>query len=177
MKMMTEEQMKEEMSRGFLKILAHGHGFKVLEPNADHGVDMTLCPVTKRIEKTGSTRYLDSQYKLDFQLKATTVTGIIDAGTHIKYDLEVKNYNDLIYRRDDFLPLHLVLVVLDSVPPACVSLDSVKLGLAGRAYWYLPADNALPSTNDTQIRISIPKANQLASTFVRDRFGDLGIDL
>lgn len=174
---MTEEQMKEEMSRGFLKILAHGHGFKVLEASSDHGVDMTLCPVTKRIESSGSTRYLDSQHKLDFQLKATTVAGIIDAGTHIKYDLEVKNYNDLVYRRDDFLPLHLVLVVLDSAPPACVSLDLVKLGLAGRAYWFLPAVGSSPSSNSTQIRISIPKSNQLASSFVRDRFGEFGIDL
>jgi hypothetical protein len=174
---MTEEQMKEEMSRGFLKILAHGHGFKVLEASSDHGVDMSLCHVSRRIEPSGGTRYLDSQYKLDCQLKATTVAGVIDAGTHIKYDLEVKNYNDLVYRRDEYLPLHLVLVILDSAPPTCVSLDSVKLGLAGRAFWYLPAEDALPSTNGTQIRISIPKANQLACNFVRDRFGDLGIDL
>lgn len=174
---MTEEQMKEEMSRGFLKILAHGHGFKVLEASSDHGVDITLCPVKKRIEPSGSTRYLDSQYKLDFQLKATTITGIIDAGAHIKYDLEVKNYNDLVDRRNELLPLHLVLVVLDSAPPACVNVDLVKLGLAGRAFWYLPADDALPSSNGTQIRISIPKTNQLASTFVHDRFSDLGIDL
>lgn len=174
---MTEEQMKEEMSRGFLKILAHGHGFKVLEASTDHGVDMTVCPVTKRTEASGNTRYLDSQYKLDFQLKATTETGIIDAGTHIKYDLEVRNYNDLVYRRDDFLPLHLVLVVLDSAPPACVSLDLVKLNLIGRAYWYLPAVGASPSSNNTKIRISIPKANQLATNFVRDRFDDLGVFL
>jgi hypothetical protein len=174
---MTEEQMKEEMSRGFLKILAHGHGFKVLDANADHGVDMTLCPVTKRIEPSGKTRYLDSQYKLDLQLKATTGTSIVDAGTHIKYDLEVKSFNDLVYRKDELLPLHLVLVVLDSAPPKCVSLDLVSLILAGRAYWYLPADDAVPTENESRVRISIPKVNQLASTFVHDRFGDLGIYL
>lgn len=174
---MTEDQKKEAISREFLRILAHGNGFKVIEPGADHGVDMIVCPVTRRIEPTGRTRYLDSQYKLDFQLKSTTVAGIIDNGTDIKFDLEVKNYNDLIFRRADLLPLHLVVVVLDSSPPACVNLDDVQLGLAGRAYWYLPDENAEASQNERQVRITIPKGNRLQVGFVRERLEVFGIDL
>ena len=97
---MTEDQKKEAISREFLRILAHGHGFKVIEPGPDHGVDMIVYPVMKRIEPSGKTRYLDSPFKLDFQLKATTTTGIVDADDDVKFDLEVKNYNDLIHRRD-----------------------------------------------------------------------------
>ena len=174
---MTEDQMKEEISREFLRILAHGNGFKVIEPAADHGVDMIVCPVIQRIEPTGKIRYFDSQYKLDFQLKSTTPAGIVDDGNAIKFDLEVKNYNDLIYRRDELLPLHLIVVVLDSAPPACVNLDEVKLGLAGKAYWYLPEQGEEASENARQIRITIPKANQLQVNFVRDRFDVLGIEL
>lgn len=174
---MTEDQKKEAISREFLRILAHGHGYKVIEPSSDHGVDMIVCPVVKRIEPSGKTRFLDSQYKLDFQLKATTSAGVVDAGDDLKFDLEVKNYNDLIYRRDEPLPLHLVVVVLDVAPPACVSLDEEKLGLAGRAYWYLPAEDAEASDNDRQIRITIPKANRLSVGFVGERFEQLGIEL
>lgn len=174
---MTEDQKKESISRGFLRILAEGHGFKVLEPGSDHGVDMIVYPVTVRIEPSGKRRLLDSPYKLDFQLKATTTNGIVDAGDDIKFDLEVKTYNDLIQRRDEPLPLHLVVVVLSADPPACLHLDARNLGIAGRAYWYLPADDAEPTENANQIRITIPKANQLGVGFVRDRYEQLGIDL
>lgn len=115
---MTEDQQKEALSREFLRILANGHGFKVIEPPQDHGVDMIICPVTTRQEPNGRLRYLDSQYKLDFQLKATTSAGIVDGNNDLKYDLEVKNYNDLVQRRSDPLPLHLLVVVLHS--PPCV---------------------------------------------------------
>lgn len=174
---MTEDQMKEAISREFLRILAFGHGFKVIEPPQDHGVDMIVYPVMKRIEPSGNTRFLDSPFRLDFQLKSTTTTGIVDAGDDIKFDLEVKNYNDLIHRRDEPLPLHLLVVVLDTAPPACVNLDEERLVLAGRAYWYLPAEGAEASNNVQQIRITIPKTNQLSVGFVRDRFEQLGIEL
>jgi hypothetical protein len=174
---MTEDQKKEAISREFLRILANGHGFKVIEPSTDHGVDMIVCPVVTRIEPSGRTRFLDSPYRLDFQLKATTPTGIVDAGDDIKFDLEVKNYNDLIHRRDDPLPLHLVIVVLDAAPPACLNIDDHKLGLAGKAYWYLPAEDAEATENERQIRITIPKTNRLGIGFVRDRFDQLGIEL
>ena len=174
---MTEQQQKEAISREFLRILANGHGFKVLEPQQDHGVDMTICPVTTRVEPSGRIRFLESQYKLDFQLKATTQAGIVDGAADIKFDLEVKTYNDLIQRRDEPLPLHLVVVVLDAAPPACINVDEVSLGLAGRAYWFLPAGDAEVSENDRQIRITIPKANRLGIGFVRERFEHLGIEL
>ncbi|MES2250072.1 MAG: DUF4365 domain-containing protein [Pseudomonadota bacterium] len=174
---MTEEQKKEAISKEFLRILAVNHGFKVVEPGPDHGVDMIVYPVTARIEASGRTRYLDSPYKLDFQLKATTPNGIVDSNDAIKFDLEVKTYNDLVYRRDQFLPLHLVLVVLHAAPPNCVNVDEGLLGLSAKAYWYLPSDEAAASDNDYQVRITIPKANQLTSEFVRDRYEFLGIDI
>jgi hypothetical protein len=174
---MTEDQKKEAISREFLRILAHSHGFKVIEPGQDHGVDMIVYPVMKRTEPSGKTRFLDSPFKLDFQLKSTTATGIVDAGDDIKFDLEVKNYNDLIDRRDELLPLHLVVVVLDSPPPTCVNVNVERLALAGTAYWYLPAEDAEATHNEQKIRITIPKANRLEVGFVRDRFEQLGIEL
>ncbi len=174
---MTEDQRKESVSREFLRILAESHGYKVTVPSSDHGVDMIVCPVTTRTEPSGKVRFLDSQFKLDFQLKATTTTGVVDAGDDIKFDLEVKNYNDLIQRRNEPLPLHLVVVVLDSAPPHCVSVDEDRLTLAGKAFWYLPDPAAEVSENARQVRVTIPKANQLGTRFISERFEQLGVDL
>jgi hypothetical protein len=68
-------------------------------------------------------------------------------------------------------------VVLDSAPPACLSVDETTLGLAGSAYWYLPEEEAEATNNDYKIRITIPKANRLGVGFVRDRFEELGIEI
>lgn len=174
---MTEEQIKEAISKEFMRILALGHGFKVIEASPDHGVDMTICPVTIREEPNGKLRFLDSQFKLDFQLKSTTPASIIDDGDDIKFDLEAKTYNDLIHRRAEPLPLHLVLVVLSETPPACLNLDADILGIVGKAYWFLPAEGAPPTENEHQIRITIPKANQVQLDFVRGRYEILGIEL
>jgi hypothetical protein len=174
---MTEQQRQEMISRSFLKILAHAHGFKIVEPELDHGVDMTVCPVTQRTDANGQVRFLDSQFKLDFQLKSTTPAGIIVDETTIRYDLEAKTYNDLVARKDDLLPLHLVLVVLNDVPPACVNIDEERLSVIGQAYWYLPGEDAVATENVATRRIEIPKANILIDTFVRSCYERLEIEL
>lgn len=173
---MTEQQIKEAISREFLRILANVHGFKTLEPPSDHGVDMIICPVTVRDTPQG-VRYLDSPFKLDFQLKATTSNGVVDEGHQIKYDLEAKTYNDLISRRNDALPLHLVLVILNPNPPGCISIDDTRLALSGCAYWYLPETEDVETQNRATIRISIPKLNRLDEGFVRARYQQLGFDV
>lgn len=174
---MTDNQIKEAMSREFLRILAFGNGFKVIEPVADHGVDLIVCPVLRRIEPTGRVRFVDSTYKLEFQLKATTALGVLDGVNAIKFDLDVKNYNDLIQRRHDPIPLHLIVVVLASSPPSCVELSQSALTIRASAYWYLPLHDGVASQNHHQIRITVPKANKLRTAFVHERFDQLGIKL
>ncbi|CAM2181975.1 DUF4365 domain-containing protein [Paraburkholderia sacchari] len=174
---MTEAQIKEAISKEFLRILANGHGFKILEPAPDHGVDMIVTPVTVRATPDGHQRFLDSPHKLDFQLKATTPASIINGNNEVRYDLEAKTFNDLVARRGDFLPLHLILVVLDTAPPACITIDESRLSLMGKAYWYLPEEDAAESTNPTTTRITIPKTNRLELGFVRSCYEQLGIDV
>lgn len=65
---MTEAQIKEAISKEFLRILANGNGFKVTEPPLDHGVDMIVCPVTVRTTTLGGLRYLDSPISWIFNL-------------------------------------------------------------------------------------------------------------
>ena len=174
---MTEAQIKEAISREFLRILANGHGFKVTEMPLDHGVDMIINPVTVRTTPDGGLRYLDSPYKLDFQLKSTTPAGIIEDDDQIKYDLEAKTYNDLVARRPDILLLHLIVVVLDSAPPACISINGDSLSVMGTAYWYLPAEGSEETANQYTVRVAIPKANRLEIGFVRSCYEALGIEV
>lgn len=174
---MTEEQKKEMISREFFRIFAHAQGFKVMDPPIDHGVDIVVCPVAERTEPSGRTRYLDSPFKLDFQLKATTSNGVNDEEDNIRFDLEAKTFNDLVHRREEILPLHLVLVVLDDAPPACVDVDSDRLSLLGRAFWYLPEVGEQPTDNAATKRIRIPKVNILDLNFVHGCYTRLGIAL
>ncbi|NHZ43673.1 DUF4365 domain-containing protein [Massilia aquatica] len=174
---MTEQQIKEAISREFVRLLAYGSGFKVIDPGLDHGVDLIICPVLRRVEPSGKGRFMDSRFKLEFQTKATGLSGIVDSADAIKFDLEVKNYNDLIYRRAGFPPLHLVLVIIDPAPPQCVTLNSGKLCLASTAYWFVPEVDAQASANRRRVRIAIPKTNKIGVGFIRDRFVQLGIAL
>lgn len=173
---MTDQQRQEAVSREFLRILAHMHGYKVTESALDHGVDMTVCPVKERIEPGGKRRFLDSQMKLDFQVKSTTLAGIEVGPDDIKYDLEAKTFNDLVDRRIELLPLHLLLVVLNERPPACVTIGPDQIAVLGCAYWYLPEEHEEPTQNAVSKRISIPKANILQADFVRSCYERLEIE-
>lgn len=167
---MTEEQIKEALSRDFIHAVAHVRGVKCLHPDPDHGVDVTLCPVIRQ-NRGDRVRLLDSPHKLDLQIKSTTVARVMQGEGILKFDLEVKTYNDLVNRRQDLLPLYLVLVIFDVNPPDCLFIDEVKLSILGRAYWYLPDEDAQETGNDETIRISIPVANRVDNDFVTTIYG------
>ena len=172
---MTNEQIKEAMSRHFVCSIAHIHGVKCLTPEPDNGVDVTFCPVLK-IVRNGQTRFLDSGNKLDVQIKSTTTVSpkITWNANDIKFALEAKTYNDLVYRRSDPLPLHLVLVIFDADPPACLSVRNAELALLGKAYWYLPDPTETETQNTSTITISIPLTNQLDVGFVPKIYTNAG---
>lgn len=173
---MTDQQCQEAVSREFLRILAHMNGYKVYEPALDHGVDMTICPVKERIEPSGQRRFLDSQMRLDFQIKSTTVAGVEVGPNVIKYDLEAKTFNDLVQRRVEPLPLHLLLVVLNDRLPACVAIDQNQISVVGSAFWFLPEEDEEPTANVSTKRIAIPRANIIQADFVRSCYERLEIE-
>lgn len=172
---MTEEQIKEAISKQFLRLIANTNGFKTSSASLDHGVDLTVIPVSRYTQPDGSVRYLDSSLKLDIQLKCTTEARLIDAGADVRFDLEAKTYNDLVHRRQDYLPLVLVLVVLSSAPPACISVDDLNLAVAGRGFWYLPDEGAAPTPNTESFRITIPKTRRLGLDFIQSCYAHLDL--
>ncbi|KAF5047287.1 hypothetical protein DSECCO2_461980 [anaerobic digester metagenome] len=80
----------EGVSRGYVEAIASQAGLGYSKPEFDYGVDGTFSDIT--IREDG--RRFDNGYKIDFQLKSTGNFKINK--DEVIYDLEVKNYNDLI---------------------------------------------------------------------------------
>lgn len=159
---MTIDQIKEQLSNRFIGILAANKGFALDKPELDLGVDYQLKKTYTYTTPNGRTRFnYDSRY-IDIQLKATTENSIIDEPTQIKYDLEAKNFNDLIERQQNgTAPLILILFVLPDDQTNWVDIDINEIRLRRHAYWYLPPDGSAMTPNLATIRITIPKANRL----------------
>lgn len=159
---MTEEQKKEQLSNRFIGILAANKGFAIDKPDLDLGVDYQLKKTTTYTTPQGKTRYTyDSRY-IDLQLKATTDNSIIDEPHTIKYDLEVKSFNDLVERQNNgTAPLVLILFVLPNDQNTWVDIDHTEIRLRKHAYWFVPPAGSVPTNNEHRIRIEIPKANML----------------
>lgn len=159
---MTEEQKKEQLSNRFIGILAANKGFAIDKPDLDLGVDYQLKKTTTYTTPQGKTRYTyDSRY-IDLQLKATTDNSIIDEPNSIKYDLEVKSFNDLVERQNNgTAPLVLILFVLPHDQNIWVDIDQTEIRLRKHAYWFIPPAGSVPTNNEHRIRIEIPKANML----------------
>lgn len=159
---MTEEQKKEQLSNRFIGILAANKGFVLDKPDLDLGVDYQLKKTTSYTTPLGKTRYTyDSRY-IDLQLKATTENSIINETNSIKYDLEAKSFNDLVERKTNgTAPLVLILFVLPNDPNNWVEIDQDEIKLRKNAYWFTPENGTLPTSNNSRIRIEIPKTNLL----------------
>lgn len=159
---MTIEQIKEQLSNRFVGILAANKGFVIDKSDVDLGVDYQLKKTFRYTQANGKTRYnVDSRY-IDIQLKATTDKSIIDEANTIKYDLESKSFNDLVYRQQNGIaPLILILFVLPHDPNDWVNIDADEIKLRRRAFWFIPPANSDQTENDYRTRITIPKTNRL----------------
>ena len=116
----------------------------------DYGIDVTLHELTRRRRKVVLTGF-----RLDIQAKST-VGAHFDAES-IKFDLNVKNYDDL---RDAHVPVPRILVLLDlpKSEPDWMIQDEEVLVLRKCAYWTsLKGDE--PTRNKDSIRITLNRSN------------------
>jgi hypothetical protein len=158
---MTDEQIKEQLSNRYVGILAVNRGFTITKPDIDEGVDYIVQRSYRYNSQNGSNRHVSDGKFIEIQLKATTEDQIVDEADQIKYDLEVKNYNDMIQRQGGITPLILILFILPTDRNSWVELDSSELRIRRLAYWYQPPTGELPTTNTATKRIIIPKINAL----------------
>lgn len=169
---MTEQQIKEALSSGFIETIASRMGYKCLSRKLDHGVDLTFSR-TREIFRGGERRFLDSGEYIDFQLKSTTLNSVIFEAANLKYDLEAKTYNDLIDRLETSSPLYLVVFVMPIDANTWLDVTNETLLLNGKAYWFKPTQGDAHTNNIESIRIKIPLVNQIELTFFDDCFQEV----
>ncbi len=156
--MLTKELIKETLSRRFVEIIAGRNGFKCQKPDPDSGVDLS---VTRSIIdlRFGERRIFDTGEYVEIQLKSTTDSSITYDEDCVKYDLEAKNFNDLVFRvhSNSFAPLYLILFVLPDEEEQWVEITEDALKLRKRAYWYIPSlgESMTPNTSTKRIRIPL----------------------
>lgn len=169
---MNEAKIKEKLSRSFFEIICAAGGFTCCPQNDDFGVDVQVRRIGK-LEREGHARHLATGELLDFQLKSTTANQVIDDPEHIRYDLESKTYNDMVCRKNDGVPMLLIVVVLPEDRPSWATVDIDQLVLKSRAYWYEIPNDATPiPNNNSSKRIYVPKSQVVDLNFLPAAFAD-----
>jgi len=165
---MTNQQIKEQVGKHLFYMVASQMGCKVSEPNLDNGVDFLMMPV-RVFENPNSSRFLDAGNLVALQLKCTTKKQVYESEKFIKFDLEVKNYNDLVNRFKARLetlhakvPLILILIVFNEEGQILFQFYEEEVNVKANIYFYYPENGLALSSNKFSIRIRIPKENKLS---------------
>lgn len=109
---------------------------------------------------------------MDYQMKASINWEQRDG--YIIYDLEVKNYNQLISRLKDRASNTPFLLILLCLPKEeeWLSICSEEMKLRKCCYWYTVSDSDDYSDNSSTVRIKIPVSNILLPETITKMFED-----
>jgi hypothetical protein len=171
---MTEEQIKEQLSRSFVRLVANRAGYKCKIDENDHGTDVTVAEVGSRPKPGGGYRLTETGRYVDLQLKCCCDASTIPMQGGFKFDLEAKTYNDLVARLADLeaAPLVLIVLVLPDDNRSWLSVTSDEMILRRTAYWWRPSHDARPSDNEYSVRIEIPNTNAVDLAFVPQLYAE-----
>ncbi|WP_373262365.1 DUF4365 domain-containing protein [Hungatella hathewayi] len=152
---MTEEHKKECLGAAYTRAVVSSAGFNLCVSEHDYGFDGKILDV-EYDEEYG--RYSESGFQIDFQLKSTVCYEIKD--NLIIYDIEVKNYRDLI-KINPGNPRILILYLMPRDKKDWVVNDKDKMILRYGAWWY--SLKGMPETdNNDRKRIKVPLDNFLS---------------
>jgi hypothetical protein len=154
---MTEQHIKEQLSRAFVKAIAADAGFILREYELDYGLDGKFSEVEYNIYDEGHKRFCETGFGIDFQLKATT--DIEHKNEHIIYDLEAKNYNDLV-KTNVGTPRILILYLMPKERNEWLKVNSSSTTMQ-KCAWWCSLKGGLPTSNSQSKRIKIPDGNLL----------------
>lgn len=163
---MTENDIKQKLSFHYVGFISTYSGYRFDQPFTDYGVDAVIEKIEK-VQINGTNRYVASGKSIDVQLKSTSGSKIIQQEDIIKFDLEVKSYNDLIrrYQRRDqalgnLIPLILVLFILPDDMESSIDLSNLNYTqINASAYWIYPNETWTISSNKSSVRVEIPIKN------------------
>ncbi|MDD3469838.1 MAG: DUF4365 domain-containing protein [Thermoguttaceae bacterium] len=152
--MITENHKKESMSRAMIQAIAGKCGMTCSYSNFDYGIDIRIHDVAQRMDGD-QVRYIDAGFNIAIQAKSTQIA--TTDGDCIKYDLDVKNYNDL---RDVNVgePRILVLLILHENESEWLHLSEEEMIMKRCLYW-VSLRGWDPTDNKNTIRINIPRSN------------------
>ena len=156
---MTLNDTKEAFSTRFVELIASYSGYKTGISAPDYGTDLMIFEVSQRIENN-ATRYYETGRILHFQLKATTLNHVYIEDDFLVYDLNIKNYNDMILRKNSISPLFLILFILPSDNKSeWMEISEEELIARRCAYWFIPENAFELEKNKSKKRIKIAKSN------------------
>lgn len=151
---MTEAHTKEELSFAYTQTISALAGMGCEQRKRDYGVDGSIHEIVYSKHRR---RYVESGHNIDFQLKAT-VNAKVNNGI-ILYDLEVKNYRDLI-DTEVGTPRILILYVMPREKEKWVEILDDEVKLRKCAYWC--SLRGLPDvSNKNRVRIKIKEEQRL----------------
>jgi hypothetical protein len=156
---LTRNHRQEGLCRAYVRAIAAQAGVLVCSSENDYGIDLSLREVEMRGE-----RRRDLGPQIDLQLKATTRANL--GPTHVSYDLEVVNYDDLRDSRGGATRL-LVVLLMPADETAWLEQTPEQLVLRHCAYWHSLAGEP-PTTATTTVRVSIPLANIFSASAIHD---------
>lgn len=151
--MITTAHRMESLSRAYLQAVAAKAGLNYCLFGFDYGTDICL----REVEDVGG-RYIESGLQVDVQLKSTTRAIVTDR--EIKYDLDVRTYDQL--RRTDNILRLFVLLVLPEDEAEWVEQSEEELMLRRCAYWLVLRGGPDVQSVST-VRVSIPRENLLTA--------------
>lgn len=143
----TVQHQKESLGQAYVRAVVAKAGFNIAVSEHDYGVDGLIKDVADR-----GGRYFETGFGINFQLKSS-VDVVFEDG-FVVYDLESKNYNDLVYETT-MLPNILVLFVLPHDEQLWLNVDREHLSIRHCAWWGSLAGLA-PTQNSESKRIRIP---------------------
>lgn len=143
----TIQHKKEALGQAYVHAVIANAGFNFGKSEFDYGFDGTIKDVVNR-----KGRFCETCFGLNFQLKSSSDVTFED--DYLVYDLESKNYNDLIIE-STMLPNILILFVLPPEEAEWVDVDYDRLVIRQCAWWC--SLEGLPATdNEATKRIRIP---------------------
>jgi hypothetical protein len=147
-----DSHIKEGLSKSYIMAVAHMAGYSYEIPHQDYGIDGTIREVQFRQLPDGKKRYHDTGFNIDFQLKASE-NFIVENGI-IKYDLEAKNYNDLVDTEVGTQRI-LILFTLPKDRNEWLNINRENTVLKNCAWWCSLIGKP-PTNNRSTVRITIP---------------------
>lgn len=149
--MLTENHIKEGLSRAYILAVAHRAGFNCSLREFDYGIDGTFHDV-----KIRGGRRVESGFAIDFQAKASEACVLEDG--ELVYDLEAKSHRDLTEPAGTARIL--IVLALPQNPDEWLRISADALVMK-RCAWWISLRGQPPTTNKDSHRVRIPRASTL----------------